>query len=829
MRFKGLLAVAALCASPVEAQTTSIASQDTKRSPAGQDLAAAHHNTGLSLAERRTMDAAAEDRSLHGGASDQPSRKTSAEGKPFPGELPTFSSRAVSLRRHVELDSGPDGMLSAWGGTYKASFDVQGASFVPDFGSGAQQNYPLTFAAPRVRLAGEELPVDGGAAPFWKGNSATYDRGALVELYTVRAGELEQLFVFDSLPVRGDLTLRLPFTTQLLVSEGEDRLWFENDLGRVSYTHAIAIDGMGEWIDVPTSLVDGEIVLRVPAAFVETAAMPLTIDPVLSSLAITGNTNFDARYPDIAFDNATSRWLVVWERTFSATDHDILAETYDPSGNAIAASLAFIDSSIGDWRLPSVANNRQASQFLVVAQKAGSASEIWGRTRQAADTTMGPQFKISADFRDCTNADVGGNPANFGSAYYCVVWERTFNLAVDHDIQGRLVRADSVLPFGLISIDISAATYDKVPSISNSNGKHLPIGAQRWNVVWQRQSSPSNWNILGRQVLLDGQLAGSTFIVDASPEDDRWPSASSLLDPNTTAPSNIDRQWMAVYERRDSVGANDIMGTSLRGSQIGDVVNLTDAFNSGGSLDQILPSVDSDGRQFAVSWARRFTAGSADFDVFIGSVYLAGDDIEVSERPVRIASGAAYEGNCRVAASHAPGLSGLLVGVVWHDAGFGAIKYSVEGTGYVCPNHYGPFIGDNYCGPAALNSASVSAIINASGSAVAGGEPLTLTASNLPNNQFGFFLASPAVGSSMPPTSQGSFCIGSPISRFIAPSQIKNSGTDGRFELEIDTLAFPLATGGTAVLAAGQLMHFQAWFRDFGGSNLTDATAVTFH
>jgi hypothetical protein len=140
--------------------------------------------------------------------------------------------------------------------------------------------------------------------------------------------------------------------------------------------------------------------------------------------------------------------------------------------------------------------------------------------------------------------------------------------------------------------------------------------------------------------------------------------------------------------------------------------------------------------------------------------------------------------------------------------------------------------GTNYCGPAAPNSTGQNGSLVASGSASASLGVLSLIASRLPNNAFGFFLTSQAQGFvQQPGGSQGNLCLSGAIGRYVGPGQIKNSGASGAFSLVLDLAATPQPTGLVTV-TAGQTWNFQCWHRDAVGgnatSNFTDASAVAF-
>ena len=144
----------------------------------------------------------------------------------------------------------------------------------------------------------------------------------------------------------------------------------------------------------------------------------------------------------------------------------------------------------------------------------------------------------------------------------------------------------------------------------------------------------------------------------------------------------------------------------------------------------------------------------------------------------------------------------------------------------------GEFIGVNFCSPAVPNSTGFAAQISALGSTDVAANDLRLIAHGLPLGASGFFLTSPTNGFvPLAGGSQGNLCIAGPsIGRFVAPGQIKNSGSSGSFSLEVDLTQLPTPLGSVAV-AAGETWNFQCWYRDSNPlptSNFTDALQVLF-
>jgi hypothetical protein len=140
-------------------------------------------------------------------------------------------------------------------------------------------------------------------------------------------------------------------------------------------------------------------------------------------------------------------------------------------------------------------------------------------------------------------------------------------------------------------------------------------------------------------------------------------------------------------------------------------------------------------------------------------------------------------------------------------------------------------IGTNYC-TANPNSTGQTGDMSASGSASVAANNLTIEASDLPMNAFGYFLTSATQANTPNPGgSLGVLCLGGNIGRYTGPGQIQNTGASDSFDLLLDLTQTPTPTGFISVLA-GDVRSFQAWHRDSVGgtavSNFTDGLEVTF-
>ena len=136
--------------------------------------------------------------------------------------------------------------------------------------------------------------------------------------------------------------------------------------------------------------------------------------------------------------------------------------------------------------------------------------------------------------------------------------------------------------------------------------------------------------------------------------------------------------------------------------------------------------------------------------------------------------------------------------------------------------------GNNNAGGGCINNTGSGSTIQVDGQASVALDTLTLTATNVPSNQFGIFYMGPNQISN--PFGNGLRCVGGTVHRF----PLTNSGTLGEISLGPGIVAFTTASfPANGQIQAGDVWNLQCWYRDPGGScgasfNLSTAVAVTF-
>ena len=555
-----------------------------------------------------------------------------ADPGPRPTASPTAASQLPQTRAELRaasrqpmppqvlFDRTQDGDVWAVGHAWKARFDGRGFDFIPFFGSQAPRNFPLRVELDRVTVGGQALPLTAGV-PERVDRSIRTVRGGLTEVVATTLRAVEQAWVFDTLPNRGDIEVAVRFTGDFATEADADGLRFVNEHGSFTYDQAIAIDAGGARLALPITWMGTAARIVVPAVFVAEARLPLVLDPLLGTVTgIGGPTTQLQRDPDVATLQNPDRTCVVWEREWSATDHDIWAQLYDGAMSAVGSSFA-IDATTLDWREPAVAGNEFSLSFLAVGQvRAGNTFYIAGRRIAGTSGVIGPQFDIERgglvghfpgnNYRP----DVGGDFFPSTQAYWCVVWQHE-TTGSDDDIVFKLVRQDGTLtaPTFLTYAD----GQDSNPCIAKQCG--VPA---RWFVAYQSTytSPPFDQDIKGAFITWDGFLTGTPFNVATSLANDTLPATSSPIR------AGASDRWLVAYEN-DAAGARDILCSVFDANGVWHAgVNLN-ALEQGGAYqayDQQRPDCDSDGVRFVVGYTEPY-GGSADFETRVSTLaYLIG-------------------------------------------------------------------------------------------------------------------------------------------------------------------------------------------------------------
>lgn len=505
---------------------------------------------------------------------------------------------------HVLHDDPGTGAHWACGLDWKASFDRDGFTFIPCFGAKAPRNFPIAFAVVGVRVGGHELAIARHAEPEVQGDRVQFDRGALREIYDTNIRHVAQSFVVDT-TLPGDVEVEILVTSELRHDATRDGLQFGNEFGAVDYGSAFLVRD-GQRLPIPTTFDGGALRLRVPGEL--RGSGPVVIDPIINTdvASYLVTVLYATGFPDISYIYQPGRYLAVWERTFSATDHDVLSEFFDDDGDTLAASGAAIDIGPADCRVPRVASVIDPARFLVVYERVDPAqwngrSMIYGRMRQADGLTpLQPEIMISQPNWTGANTspDIGGDPLPApGATRWAIVWTHT--LGTSSTIHRRAMRSDLV--FVTQDDELAAESGHPLysPQISSSNGNGL-VGNPGWLVVYSRMDAGGDVDV-GGAFLTPGMVTSGPLPLDYGPDQDLYAFVSSPVTDVTGGPS----RFLVTFERQGPQAARALIFDATT-STIGGQTDLTQTFGIGPYWTR----ADSDGTRFVVAASDGATAQS---------------------------------------------------------------------------------------------------------------------------------------------------------------------------------------------------------------------------
>lgn len=586
-----------------------------------------------------------------------PLAHVAAQQKPAPTGL-----APVALPR-FGLAANAGGALGIGPG-YKVQFDSAGAEFTPQLGARAARPHALRLELAAVERGGERMPLAADALPELAELSVSYARAeGLRESFELRAAGVEHAFEFANRPAgSGELVVRLTVCADLepaFGSAGELR-FVEPGLGGLSIGAVRGFDAAGRSVDGSLRWRAGELELVLPESFVDSAALPFVLDPLVGPVIALGSSADSSREPECAYDAASDSYLMVWTRLYSATDHDLYATRIDSAGNPVGGILA-IESAGGNWiARPVVGVIAAASRFVIAWQdepSAGGNPRILARSMHSPSGSLSPVGYLTPASEACYAPDLGSAPLEAGLAPLLGVWLeanayaiRAAAIGLDWLTSTPAVLAQSALDTGGGAVMVDSPTVSRSP---NAQGNHL--------VVWRRGLAADP---------LAASLIGS--LVDpltAQPSLGLWLLSSSETSVHRSPDIDCsDGVFVMVYSAVPAgASAADIHAASYRQNATGLEYVEYHRNLSNTLLESLSPAVGcTPGRAF-VSWDEQYYPYQSDYDLFV--VGVSPQTLDACDPLATVVASSTYEGISRIAAQNSSGLgSGNDALLVWQES-----------------------------------------------------------------------------------------------------------------------------------------------------------------
>lgn len=734
-----------------------------------------------------------------------------------------FGSRGSTV--HYQ-ESG--GGIWARGADYKAQFQGGRFQFIPFLGSDAPMNYPVSFTLRGVTLGGDAVSIDRGPTLERVGDQIRMDHGTLVELYDLRPDSIEQSFELPLGSTNEELILRIGVDTELEASNLDDGIAFLNSRGGVTYEHALVYDARGQRLALPIQWGNGEIQLRVPAAFMAQAIAPVVVDPLIATFEVGNGLSPSMVHTDVAHNGNYDRFVYANIESFSSNDRDIYIAAFDGLTGALEADT-YADMTTTNFAKASIANNNTSGVAMIVSERPGpvrtdivghfvnvNTMVTWGPT--PIDTTLSAPPATTA-----FSPDVGGYSgvvATQGSGFRVVWMQRGTQIQTFSVLSLALSNLGTPGAYTVLSTGISTVRFDI--KISKTAGE---ASLNEWRVIWiePRGGTTGGW-IYGARLAVDGTLIQPRTFLYSPPNQaflfDSIDVSEGLVGvPGAVTGDPVSCMVLATRSNND----RDVWAVPLEGSMVGQAARVDDAEHL--NVAELLAAVGTTNDEFVI-------AGYDKPGFLTRATHTTLNYTNEGKFAVRDRREALYEMNYNqplpqpgVASRYSGGFYASDVVATAHlRPSIGIAALDARGALISYPGE--PAVGAQFCfgTPNTTGEGGFLTILGDNSRTT----PKTLRASHLPANVFGFFVVSQGGTTEFSPGgSSGTLCIGgSPIGRMNQPGQISNAGPTGVMSIMLDPTAIPSGTG-TVPANPGSTWSYQAWHRDgAGSSNFTNAVSL---
>lgn len=522
-------------------------------------------------------------------------------GIALPGQqdTPTTSPPDVlqSIRSGKAILSADAGRLWGLGDGYRLELTDEYIEFTPAFGARAPRNFPVRFRLDAIRRGATSVLADPmRSAPARDGTRAIYafrspEHGTVQERWDVRPEGAELSYVLPQ-PVDGDgdLVVSLQLDTELTATEGDGHqsLVFGGvPYGDVTIGAVTAIDARGQRSPGSLRWHDNRLDLIVPGHFVDDAAWPLVIDPLIGGVTSAG-ISFDDYVPDVAYDLASDTWTATFEFRMSAADTDVWTQLIRGSDGQRIPNGGSIGVGPGHQQDAAIANVRMTGRNFVVWQSDARGDwDIEAREIDPLTGTLSPVIQVANTIRDEIAPDIAGD-AGTTEAEALVVYQDVGGIG----FRGCQV-AGGANPNAFGFVDIPAPMQDKNIEISKSGG-----ATGRYLLAWETSNATDFFLALracDRNLALD-------------PLTTRIPGLGSEL---FSADVDGDGQdCLVVYSRRESgsMGDSDIHGAYVDIRSPAALPASTFTIDATPAHDETFPSTAwMGGDYFTVVWSERIS------------------------------------------------------------------------------------------------------------------------------------------------------------------------------------------------------------------------------
>ena len=349
-----------------------------------------------------------------------------------------------------------------------------------------------------------------------------------------------------------------------------------------------------------------------------------TADPLgdqfrVSNQGTDGDTAFEVRSPDIAYNSQTNQYLSVWIGSEEGGDEEVFGRLIDATGGVVGDAFVISgDDHAGSEQFfepPSVTYNVEDNEFLV-SWNTENPGEIFVQRISATGAQVGPDDLLISDaaYGDIETTDLRYSPE---ADVYFVTWKATLS-GPGQEIFGQILARDGSEVGD--DIQISDAGSDDATALAYNSQ------SQEFLVVWQNDVF-----VFGQRINTAGEEVGAND----------FQISDAATDPNPPRVEyNVQRNeyLVAWYGSRDNDDGIYAQRLAADGTQIGaDDFRISKPGPQGANRPDIAYNLATD--EYVVVWHSYGDldgdgAGGREAEVF--GQRLAGDGTEIGTDDFRI-------------------------------------------------------------------------------------------------------------------------------------------------------------------------------------------------
>ncbi len=345
-----------------------------------------------------------------------PSAPVTATPVAAPKETPiapvVTADRAIATAApFIDITSGEeeffeqDGALSYKGNDYIMTADSSGVRAALLTNAPHEAVPTISLSLHEVRVGETLLPINASVLPGREAAASTlsFDRGSVLERVQCGKNSFEQDFIISELPPgRGAISVVQRIGTTLTApadgTRGASLLFGTKESGAFEIAKAVAIDAAGRKVPLELSYSSGRMEMTVPASWVESARLPIVIDPVVgSAFTIYSPVNFygDSRCFTV-YGSGPNEWLVAWWDQVAVGVRYVYAQRVSAAGALVGSRITVTGSSFnGSFGVTYSSSLNQYMFAYDLYTPATATTRLAGRLLAANGTFPGSEFILT--------------------------------------------------------------------------------------------------------------------------------------------------------------------------------------------------------------------------------------------------------------------------------------------------------------------------------------------------------------------------------------------------------------------------------------------------